>query len=137
MSLRGISRLNPHCPKQASSITPPILIKIHAVLDHQNPVHATMWSLFLIAFFTLSRKSNLVVTAGKLDGSKQLRRSDIKVGYGGLLVNFMWAKTIQFGQRVLKVPILAIPQSCLCPLRAYKNMLNLVPASSSDPVFCV
>ncbi len=135
MSLRGINHLNPHCTQQASPIIHHILSHIHAILDHNHPAHATMFCLFLIAFYSLSRKSNLVVTGFKFDTNKQLCRFDIKVASKGLLITFRWTKTIQFGQRVLKVPLVAMPQPCLCPLKAYQNMLNLVPADPQAPAF--
>lgn len=135
LSLRGLSRLNPHCPRQAAPITPQILVGIHGLLEHDNPVHATMWCLFLIAFFTLSRKSNLVVTGTKLKVGHQLLRSDIKQGSAGLLVTFRWTKTIQFGERVLQSPLVEIPGCVLCPLQAYRNMISLVPARRSDNAF--
>jgi hypothetical protein len=31
--LKGLSRLNPHCPKQASPITPDILLEFYEKLD--------------------------------------------------------------------------------------------------------
>jgi hypothetical protein len=31
--LKGLSRLNPHCPKQASPITPDILLEFYKKLD--------------------------------------------------------------------------------------------------------
>ncbi len=135
--MRGIARLNPHCPRQAQAMTPQILAMIHDVLDLQEPVQATMWCLFLLAFFTLSRKSNLVVTSGKFDPDRQLCRSDVRLGSKGLLVTFRWTKTIQFGQRKLQIPILSIPNSKLCPWQAYRNMVSITPALPSDPAFLV
>ncbi len=135
MSLRGINRLNPRCIQQASPINPQVLSRIHAILDHNHPAYATMFCLFLNVFYSLSRKSNLVVTGIKFDANKQLCRSDIKVGSKELLITFCWTKTIQFGQRVLKVALVAMPQSCLCPLKAYQNMLNLVSADPQAPAF--
>ncbi len=88
MSLRGINCLNPHCTQQASPITPQILSRIHAILDHNHRAHATMFCLFSIAFYSLSRKSNLVVTGIKFDANKQLCRSDIKVGYQRIAYHF-------------------------------------------------
>ena len=55
----------------------------------------------------------------------------------GLLVQFRWSKTIQFGGWVLLVPGLAIANSPLCPLRAYGNMLKFIPAQDSNPGFGV
>ncbi len=63
LALRGIARLKPNCPKQASPITPAILLAIHQVLDFQQVEHVVFWSLFLFAFFTFARKSNLVVSS--------------------------------------------------------------------------
>ena len=138
MAVRGIGRLNPHCPRQASPIDPHILLKINSKLDLSNPIHATFWGLFLTAFFTWSRKSNLVVTGSdKFDPDKQLCRHDIIMGSNGVLVQFRWTKTIQFGQRVLKVPLVAIPGSPLCPLVALRNMIRLVPGSGEDPAFMI
>ncbi len=85
LALRGISRLKPHCPKKAYPVTPQILHQIHGVFDFNNPAHTVFWSLFLLAFFTMSRKSNLVVT-GNASQSKQLRRQDVVVGSKGMLV---------------------------------------------------
>lgn len=87
-------------------------------------------------FFTLSRKSNLVVTGNKkFDSEKQLCGSDVVLGTKGMLVHFRWSKTNQFGSRVLESPILAIPHSCLCPVRAFRDMVQAVPAIPSDPAF--
>ena len=94
-----------------------------------NPLHVVFWALFILAFFTLSRKSNLVVSGNKL------RRMDVLVGDNGLLVKFRWTKTIQFGQRILEIPLLAAPESNLCPKKAYQNMITLVPAPKSGPAF--
>ena len=106
--------------RQAAPLSPQLLNKIYDLLDLNTPVDAVLWALLLLAFFTLSRKSNLVVTSSKpVDVSKQLCRSDVLVCENGLLVQFHCSKTIQFGGRVLLVPVLAIPNSVLCPLRAY------------------
>ncbi len=137
MTLKGIARLNPHVPRQAQAMTPQILAAIHDILDFHDPLHTTMWCLFILSFFTLARKSNLVVTRGKFNPEKQLCRSDVKLGSRGLLVTFRWTKTIQFGQRVLQIPILAIPESKLCPLSAYRNMVSQIQAVPSDPAFLV
>ena len=134
LAVRGISRLNPHCPKRASPITPAILHKIYSILDLSIPSHTVFWSLFLLAFFTLSRKSNLV-TSGKKHSSKQVSRGDIQLGTNGLMVNFNWTKTIQFGQKVLQIPLVAMTGSKLCPVKAYSNMVSMVPAPNGSPAF--
>ena len=38
--------------------------------------------------------------------------------------------------RVLEIPLADIPQSDLCPIRAFTNMYRAVPAGSNNPLFC-
>jgi hypothetical protein len=42
-----------------------------------------------------------------------------------LIFHIKWSKTIQYGERKLKIPVTAIPGSLLCPVRAYLNMIDL------------
>ena len=136
LTLRGLKRMKPHMVREAAPLSPMILHKIHGLLDLRKPFDATMWALLLVSFFTLSRKSNLVVTGGRpFDKNKQLCRSDILVCNKGLLVQFRWSKTNQFGNKVLFVPVLAIFNCLLCPLAAYVNMVKLVPAAEDGPAF--
>ena len=58
--LRGLQRLNPHCPKRALPILPDILLEFLQFLDLGDPAQASFWCLFLLAFFLMARKSNLV-----------------------------------------------------------------------------
>ena len=69
------------------------------------------------------------------DIKKHLQRKDIHICAAGLIVCIKWSKTNQCADRVLKVPIAAIPGSPLCPLQAYKHMLRLTPAPPSNPAF--
>ena len=69
------------------------------------------------------------------DSDKQLIRRDVKVLKGVLVVLIKWSKTNQFGSRLLKMPLLAIPDSVVCPVLAYANMIRANLASHDDPVF--
>jgi len=68
LTLRGISRLNPHCVKQAAPLSPRILYQIYGVLDRSRHKDVSYWCSFLFAFFLVARKSNLVPNS----------RSDVK-----------------------------------------------------------
>ena len=99
LTLRGLKRSKPHAVRQAAPLSPHILCKVHSLLDLTTPFDATLWALLLVAFFTLSRKSNLVVTGKKaFDRRRQLCRFDVLIGEKGLLVQFRWSKTNQFGK---------------------------------------
>ncbi len=74
MALRGIARLNPHCPQQAEPIIPDILWAIYRILDLSLVDNVVFWSLFTLAFFLFQRKSNLVVSRVN---KSPVRRCDI------------------------------------------------------------
>ena len=135
---KGLARLNPHIPRKAFPITPQILLEFFALLDLSRLKDATYWSLFLIMFFLMARKSNMVpVSARCFDSQKQLLRGDIAVHDRMLVISLKWSKTNQFGDRLLKIPVLAIPGSPLCPFRAYCHMISLIPTDASSPAFCL
>ena len=135
---KGLTRQSKHTPKQALPITPPILVQIHSILDLSSPLHTTLWSSFLLSFFLFARKSNMVPQSpSKFDPDKHLMRKDISVCKSGMIVTIKWSKNIQCSERRLRIPIAAVPGSCLCPLRAYINMCTMVPAASNSPAFVV
>ena len=70
-----------------------------------------------------------------LKNGKCLLLKDIKIDSEHLIVSFRWSKTIQFGERVLQTPLVRIPESVLCPVKAFQNMYNLVDIKEDDPLF--
>ena len=134
--LKGLTRLKQHRVKRAAAITPDILLDLFHVMDLDDPLVYACWVAFLMAFFLMLRKSNLVPTSVRtFDLDKHLSRGNILIVDDGLLVNITWSKTNQFGARLLQVPIPSIPGSVLCPVSAYKRLVQLVPADSSLPAF--
>lgn len=133
--LRGISRLNPYTPHQPLPITPPVLLKMFAVMNLSIPIHATLWCCFLMAFYLFARKSNTFKFS--FDPKNHLRRGDLRLGEAGVLVTIRWSKTIQCAERVLLIPLVAVPNSPLCPVAAFRRMFKLVPGRKSGPAFLV
>ena len=137
LTLKGLSRLNPHLPRRALPITPLILLQMYEFLDMEDSLDITFWSLFLLSFFMMSRKSNLVPTSvDSFNEKKQLCRKDIFILQHTLMVEVKWSKTIQFGERKLRIPISCISDSVLCPVSAFKHMTEIVPAPKDAPAFC-
>ena len=58
-----------------------------------------------------------------------LRRGDIEPSHYGLCVKFLWSKT-----HVLKLPLISILDSPLCPVRLFYLMCELVPAPGHSPL---
>ena len=125
-----------HIVRQAAPMTPQILRILRRKLNLSNPSDATFWALFLIAFFTMTHKSNLVPDRADLfNPEMQLSREKVLVGNGYLLVFWTWAKNIQNRDRAHKIPILQIPGSPLCPVTTYKNMCELIPLKKHQAAF--
>lgn len=136
--IRGVQRQLTHCPRQVLPITINILHDLVTVLGSKGQWQVVMRTLFIIAFFLMCRKSNLVPDRTHLfDQNKQLTRGDIRTGKSMLLVTIKWSKTIQFGERVHVIPIMATTDSKICPVRNYARMCKLLKGSNSDPAFFV
>ena len=134
MIRRGLARLHPHMPVRATPVTPQILFDMYKLMDLKKSTDAVFWALFLIAFFTMSRKSNLVITKpGK--HFNIIRREHVKKEGKNLVLDFHWSKNNQFGDRMHSVPLISINNSCLCPVRAYYNMIDKVKAEPQEPLF--
>ncbi len=136
--IKGIARKKQHIPKQVLPIDIGILKKFREHLDLRAQEDRTYWALFLLAFFLMARKSNLVPDTEKgFDGKKQLVKKDIMVTDRALLVTIKWSKTIQFGKREHVVPILATGGNDLCPVRAYREMAQGQKEGGNHPVFTI
>ena len=136
LALKGMTCQKGHKSTQALPITKDLLLRIYGLLNFSDINDVVFWSLFLLAFFTMSRKSNLVVTTQNAI-IKCLTRSDVIVGENALLVIFRWSKTNQFGSRVHKIPLIRLHGSPLCPVTAYKVMCARLPVRASQPAFCL
>jgi len=137
MMLRGLKIEKKHTPRKAAPMTTTILRELYMRVDTTSPNDCTFWALYVIAFFLLARKSNLVQdTVVKFDAYKQLTRGDIKVTKDALLVTLKWSKTNQAGRTEL-FPLSRNTGNPLCPVRAYEQMIRWYPADDSSPAFLV
>lgn len=119
-------------PTQARPLTPNLLVEIYYFLNLASPVDLVFWSVILVGFFSLARISNLVKTKNT---DFQLKRAHIKIHRDVMLLTFTRTKTLQFGEKLLEIPLVAIPQSILCPVSAVKRMLSVIPAPQQASAF--
>ena len=94
-----------------------------------------MWALFLVAFFTLLRKSNLVFDVADRISTKVPLRADLEFSSQGASVHIKASKTIQPQQRSLSIPLPCVPGSQLCPVMALRRHLRLNPGPLHAPLF--
>ena len=134
--LRGIARNKKHSPKQAKPITLELLLKIRTVLDFESQKDISFWASLLIAFYLMLRKSNLIPWSFQdFDYKRHLSRCHFSIGVNYMLVQIVWSKTIQFGERVLLLPLSRIKNSCLCPVAAIENLFTTVQAPLRSSAF--
>ena len=113
-------------------ITPRILADIFTLLDFSTSLDVVFWAVCLVAFFTFFRKSNLLAPGPSpacFDPERHLSRHHISLSEGGAVVQVNWSKTIQFSERVLRIPLPVIHNCVLCPSRALWLSLKLSDTS--------
>jgi hypothetical protein len=120
---------------QKLPITPDMLKLLFAKLQERNSLHLCLWAAFTIAFFSFLRKSNLFIKSQKGDTGHALLRSQVTVTPQLLLLQVSSSKTIQHQQRSILIPLASLPHSILCPVKAYRRLMQAVPLSSNAPAF--
>ena len=117
--LKGIRRSLGDSVNRKEPINPKLLLLILGHLDLKNSKHSAVWCACLLMFFGMLRRSNVMPSSfSQFDASKHLRRRDVQFTRDSIVLTIRWSKTIQFQQRVLKLPLVRIPGHPLCPLQA-------------------
>jgi hypothetical protein len=131
MVKKGIARQHGRPPLQKLPITPAIRLRIKGVLDFSSSFNRAFWCACLIAFYSFLRKASLLPRSASSLNNRPLCHGDIGVDTGAsmLYVTVRHTKTIQFGQRTLRIPIAGQPGCPLCPLAATDAMLSNLPAA--------
>ena len=136
ITVRGLRKRLKHAVKQAPPMTPLLMAQIHALLNFKKKADIVFWAIITMGFFMMLRASNLVPkTAKKFSARKQLTRKMIDFTDFGLDARITWSKTIQFNERELAIPVYAIKNSILCPIKAVKKVLKVSKSSKNGPLF--
>ena len=116
-----------------------LLLHIVCCLYDSIVLHCCMKALFLVAFFSFLRRSNLLADSRDELGraSSGLLRKDVSIVHDRAVQRVYRTKTLLFKDRVLSVPIPAIPKSTLCLVAALRKYMSLVPSQPDDPLFMV
>jgi hypothetical protein len=134
-TLRGIERVKGDVsPHRKLAVTPDILASIIRRLDLFSPANIAFVAAMLVALiFGFFRKVNVCPvkdTATPAEDMSPVRRCDFEFAANDSLVwvNLRRTKTIQFGQRTLRVPLPAIPGSILRPVTILHRLFSVVDA---------
>ena len=112
--LRGVKRYLGVSPNCRHPITPELLLQVYSQFTLAIPLHTAMWALFLVAFFTSLRKSNLVPVVADRISTKVPLRADLEFSSQGASLHIKASKTIQYQQRSWSIPLPCIPGYPLC-----------------------
>ena len=122
--------------KQAFPVTPEIFMAMFAYVNVLSPEQVCAWTALIFVFHLLLRKSNIVPdTQASFDATKQLPRSALTLAQNALMVNIVWSKTLQFREKELLLPLVALANKIICPIYWTWQMVKLNPASPQDPAF--
>ena len=120
-------------------------LSVSSVLDMfqciilSDPKHVVMWTCIVVAFRALLRKSNLVPNTyaeASSNSSHFLRRGAVTFHSWGMMINVSSSKTIQYGQRLHKIPVTYAKGSPLCAASFLKRHFeDFSDASSNSPAF--
>ena len=138
ITVKGLRHCLKHRVKQAFPITPLIFGQIHGLLNLRKKFDVVFWSSLLLGFFLMVRASNLVPRVGKRwSRLRQLNKSSVTFNKKGMIIKIRWSKTIQFRQCILEIPVYAIPNSILCPVKAVKRLLQVNKLKPHGPLLAL
>ena len=138
--MQGLKRAMPHATKQAAPITPELLLKISKVVNYRDQVEMVAWVGTLLGFYMFLQKSNLVPdTMDNFNPKQQFRRVDMNLlGLDKVMMfEVRWSKTIQYKQKILRLPVLPTRDKSICPVFWVHQMVARIPGEPGDPVLMV
>ena len=138
MFITGLKRVMTHVVKQAVPITPQLLVNMSKVVNYKDKIEVIAWTATLLGFYMFLRKSNLVPEAmDKFDELHQFTRADVNLlGLDrAMMLEVKWTKTLQFRQRVLRVPVLPVKNKAVCPVFWTHRLVMENPGGGKGPTF--
>jgi hypothetical protein len=86
---------------------------------------------FLFCFFGFFRQSNVAPRSPHaFDNTRDTCREDVESTPTGLRIRLKWTKTIQGAHHPIWIPLPSIKGSPLCPVKAFRLMCTVLPASA-------
>ena len=136
-TLQGIKRRLMGTPQFVLPIDPVILRRMFSHIDTSNTMDLSLWCSFLVAFYCLFRKANVVPKSDKFDPECVLTRSDIvidDIGHNVMIyVNF--SKVNQYQKSFHVIPIPANDDPALDLYRHLRQLFSTVKVTGTSPAF--
>ena len=136
-TLQGLKRRLKGTPRVALPIDPVILRRMYEHINIHNKFDLAVWCGYLVAFYSLFRKANVVPKDAKFDPACVLTRGDIEVDEAGqrVLVYVSFSKTNQFMKRYHVIPVPANDDPALDLFRHLKQLYSTTDVPEDAPAF--
>ena len=132
MTLAGIRRVLGDPDPVRPSFTLANLLSMFVHVDMSSHDQRVMWSCIALGFRALLRKSNIVPDSSSHPSGHYLRRGALHFTEWGMEVSISSSKTIQYGQKVHKIPVTSAPGSPLCAATLIRALYEELPVQ--DPM---
>ena len=136
-TLQGLKRRLKGTPRVALPIDPVILRRMYRHINTNNKFDLAVWCGYLVAFYSLFRKANVVPKNTSFDPACILTRGDLEIDEAGqrILVYVSFSKTNQFMKRFHVIPIPANDDPALDLFRHLKHLFSIVDVPEDAPAF--
>ena len=136
-TLQGLKRKLKGTPRMALPIDPVILRRMYKHIDVNKKSDLAMWCGYLVAFYCLFRKANVVPKDSYFDPACILTRSDIEVDTRGhrVLIYVNFSKTNQYMKESHVIPVPANSDPALDLFRHMERLYSTVDAPETAPAF--
>ena len=132
MTLAGIRRTLGDPDPVRPSFTLQNLLLMSTFVNRQSSDERVMWACIALSFRSLLRKSNIVPDSQTETSGHFLRRGAVHFTEWGMEISVSSSKTIQYGQKIHKVPVTYSPGSPLCAATLFRE--HCVEFPSADPM---
>jgi hypothetical protein len=136
-TLQGIKRRLKGTPQFVLPIDPVILRRMYANINTNNSQDLSLWCSFLVGFYCLFRKANIVPKDKNFDPECVLTRSDIVIDDHGrnVLIYVNFSKVNQYQKSFHVIPIPANDDPALDLYRHIKQLFSKVIVPETSPAF--
>ena len=136
-TMQGLKRRLANVPFQVLPLSPKVLRKVFQNLDLSKPENKALWASYLVAFYGLLRKSNVVPESVKFDPRKVLVRRNVQVDLENNVIYLYigFGKTNQFGGRDTIILIPGNSDPALDPVRHVHAAMSQYDGGPNSPAF--
>ena len=133
-TIDGMARIYAAPSRRSLPITPQILIQLIRTAPPTYPYNSwmslTILKVFkaacILLYFTMLRSSNLMpASPGAACKIRQLTWDKIDKTEDGVVITMVLEKTIQYRQRLHRIPLKADPDNEFCPVRCLQDLVDM------------